>query len=183
MIGASGLVGGALVRVLERHGVPVTAAYRSRPVPGGPEVDVRDRVAVERACASVAPDVVFWAVVAPGGEAHALEVGGVTYVAEACARAGARLVYYSCSNIGNHLIARLRLRIAEDYASVFTVLGEEGILTRELAARMAELARFRSLIVHMYWRVDHARVFSEMAERIRALEEFQDRVRTFLAPR
>ena len=95
MIGASGLVGGALVRVLERHGVPVTAAYRSRPVPGGPEVDVRDRVAVERACASVAPDVVFWAVVAPGGEAHALEVGGVTYVAEACARAGARLVYYS----------------------------------------------------------------------------------------
>jgi len=89
----------------------------------------------------------------------------------------------ACSNIGNHLIARLRLRIAEDYAGVFTVLGEEGILTRELAARMVELARFRNLIVHMYWRVDHVRVFREMAQRIRALEEFQDRVRTFLAPR
>ena len=88
----------------------------------------------------------------------------------------------ACSNIGNHLIARLRLRVAEDYAGVFTVLGEEGIVGRELAARMAELARFRNLIVHMYWRVDHARVFSEMAERIRALEEFQDSVRRFLAP-
>jgi len=88
----------------------------------------------------------------------------------------------ACSNIGNHLIARLRLRVAEDYAGVFTVLGEEGILGRELAARMAELARFRNPVVHMYWRVDHARVFSEMAERIRALEEFQDSVRRFLAP-
>ena len=88
----------------------------------------------------------------------------------------------ACSNIGNHLIARLRLRVAEDYAGVFTVLGEEGIVGRELAARMAELARFRNLVVHMYWRVDHARVFSEMAERIRALEEFQDSVRRFLAP-
>ena len=74
----------------------------------------------------------------------------------------------ACSNIGNHLIARLRLRIAEDYAGVFTVLGEEGILTRELAARMAELARFRNLILHTYGRVDHVRVFSEMAETIRA---------------
>ncbi len=50
----------------------------------------------------------------------------------------------SCANIGNHLIARLRLRLAEDYATVFTILGEAGILSRELATRMTELARFSS---------------------------------------
>jgi len=55
----------------------------------------------------------------------------------------------TCANIGNHLIARLRLRLAEDYAGVFSVLSEAGILDRGLAARMAELARFRNLLVHL----------------------------------
>ncbi len=87
----------------------------------------------------------------------------------------------SCVNIGNHLIARLRFRLAEDYATVFTILGEEGILSRELASRMVELARFRNLLVHLYWRVDHHDIFRRMGERIHALEDFQTRVRDFLA--
>lgn len=86
----------------------------------------------------------------------------------------------TCASIGNHLIARLRLRLAEDYAGVFSVLGEAGILDRGLAARMAELARFRNLLVHLYWRVDHTQVFRRMQERIRLLEEFQESIRAFL---
>jgi uncharacterized protein YutE (UPF0331/DUF86 family)/predicted nucleotidyltransferase len=86
----------------------------------------------------------------------------------------------SCVNIGNHFIARLRLRLAEDYATVFAILGDEGILTRELADRLGELARFRNLLVHMYWRVDHQQVFRAMPERIRMLEEFQAQIRRFL---
>lgn len=89
----------------------------------------------------------------------------------------------TCANIGNHLIARLRLRLAEDYAGVFSIVGEAGILDRELAARMAELARFRNLLVHLYWRVDHTQVFRRMPERIRLLEEFQESVRAFLRKR
>lgn len=104
MIGASGLVGGALVRALERAGSRVTAAAHSRPVPGGVTLDVRERGEVERAVAAAAPDVVFWAVVAPGGVdaceadpagARRLEVEGLGHVAAAAARAGARVVYCS----------------------------------------------------------------------------------------
>jgi uncharacterized protein YutE (UPF0331/DUF86 family)/predicted nucleotidyltransferase len=89
----------------------------------------------------------------------------------------------SCVNIGNHLIARLRLRLAEDYATVFAILGEAGILSRELADRMTGLARFRNLLVHLYWRVDHQDIFRRMGERIQTLVEFQSRVRDFLASR
>ncbi|MFQ5830368.1 MAG: HepT-like ribonuclease domain-containing protein [Candidatus Methylomirabilia bacterium] len=89
----------------------------------------------------------------------------------------------SCVNIGNHLIARLRLQLAEDYATVFSILGEAGILSRELAGRMTELARFRNLLVHLYWRVDHQEILRRMGERIQAVEEFQARVRDFLASR
>jgi uncharacterized protein YutE (UPF0331/DUF86 family)/predicted nucleotidyltransferase len=89
----------------------------------------------------------------------------------------------TCVNVGTHLIARLRLRLAEDYATVFAILGEEGVLSRELAGGMMELARFRNLLVHLYWRVDQQQVFRRMAERIRLLEQFQADIRTLLASR
>jgi len=89
----------------------------------------------------------------------------------------------SCVNVGNHLIARLQLRLAEDYAAVFAVLAEEGIVSRELAGKMAELARFRNLLVHLYWSVDQQAIFRRMGERIRVLEGFQARIRDYLASR
>jgi len=104
VIGASGLTGGALVRALERDGAAVTAAYHSRPVPGGIALDVRDEAAVEGALAAAQPDVVFWTVVAPGGvdgceadpgAAGRLEVDGIGHVARAAAARGARVVYFS----------------------------------------------------------------------------------------
>lgn len=89
----------------------------------------------------------------------------------------------ACANVGNHLIARLQLALAEDYASVFRVLGDAGILDRDLAARMAELARFRNLLVHLYWRVDHRQVHRRLEERIGLLEGFREQVTRFLASR
>src|SRR5204862_5611468 len=67
VIGASGLVGGALVRVLERSGVEVVAAVRSRPLPGALALDVSDAAAVERTFVTTKPDVAFLAVNVPGG--------------------------------------------------------------------------------------------------------------------
>jgi CDP-6-deoxy-D-xylo-4-hexulose-3-dehydrase len=104
IIGASGLVGGALARVLERGNVPVTAAYHSRSIPNGVRVDVRDAASVQAAFDAAKPDVVVWSVVAPGGvdgcetepdEARALEVDGLRRVLECARRAGARVVYVS----------------------------------------------------------------------------------------
>ncbi len=104
VIGASGLVGGALVRALERSGVEAVAATRSRPIDGGIRLDVSDASAFERAFTAARPDVVFLAVNVPGGvdrceehpdEAHAVTVEGTRHVAAAAARCGAVLVYYS----------------------------------------------------------------------------------------
>ena len=104
VIGASGLVGGALVRVLERSAVEVVAAVRSRPLPGALALDVSDASAVERAFATTKPDVAFLAVNVPGGvdrcedhpdEAYDVNVAGTRHVAAAAAQHGATLVHYS----------------------------------------------------------------------------------------
>ena len=57
-----------------------------------------------------------------------------------------------------HACARL-LRVAPDeYAACFGLLADRGLLEPQLADRLKRMARFRNLLVHMYWKVDHRRV-------------------------
>lgn len=78
----------------------------------------------------------------------------------------------SCINIGNHIIARLRLQAPQDYGDVFRILGEYNILPPSLTGQMIDMARFRNLLVHVYWEIDHDRVYDSLSDRIRALEAF-----------
>jgi uncharacterized protein YutE (UPF0331/DUF86 family)/predicted nucleotidyltransferase len=78
----------------------------------------------------------------------------------------------SCINIGNHLIARSSLRPPQDYGDVFRVLGEYQILPLSLAEQMIDMARFRNLLVHIYWEIDHQKVFNNLPDRLGALEAF-----------
>lgn len=78
----------------------------------------------------------------------------------------------SAINIANHIIARLGLRAPQDYADVFRVLNEARILPQELANRMQDMARFRNLLVHLYWTIDHERVYNSLPNRIAFLEQF-----------
>lgn len=85
-----------------------------------------------------------------------------------------------CLNIGNHLIATLGLPIAEDYASVFQSLARGGILPPDVADVMADMARFRNLLVHIYWRVDPREVHRTLPHRIEVLETFLQAIVEYL---
>ena len=87
----------------------------------------------------------------------------------------------SCLNIGNHLIARLNLRLAEDYASVFRSLSEGQVISVRLAEDMADMARFRNLLVHLYWTIDHLLVYDTMAARIATLDRFKREIGAYVA--
>jgi len=57
-------------------------------------------------------------------------------------------------NIANHLCSRLLEKAPSNYAETFLLLGKQGIITPELADRLARMARFRNLLVHGYAKVD-----------------------------
>jgi len=78
----------------------------------------------------------------------------------------------SCINIGNHLIARLGLRTPQDYRDVFHILEEYQIIPSQWAKKMMDMARFRNLLVHIYWEIDHNRVHESLPDRIETLESF-----------
>lgn len=85
-----------------------------------------------------------------------------------------------CLNIGNHLIATLGLQVAEDYASVFQSLAAGGIIPPDVAQAMADMARFRNLLVHLYWRVDSAQVYETLPQRIEVLSDFSEAILQYL---
>lgn len=104
VLGASGQIGGALLGALARAGINGIGTYRSRPLPAALPLDVRDRDAVARCLDTLRPQVVFLAVIAPGGVdyyedhpdvAYAVNVEGTRNVALAAAELGVKLVFYS----------------------------------------------------------------------------------------
>lgn len=89
----------------------------------------------------------------------------------------------SALNIGNHLIARLGLQAPQDYADVFRILGEVKVLPWELAEEMMDMARFRNLLVHVYWEIDQVRVYDSLPVRLATLEAFAQTIARWLKER
>lgn len=81
-----------------------------------------------------------------------------------------------CLDLSNHLISRNELRIPEDYADTFRVLGEADVLDDDLARDLAEMARFRNRLVHIYWDVDDGLVHSFLREDLEDVDAFLEQV-------
>src|SRR5574341_108690 len=77
-----------------------------------------------------------------------------------------------CISIGNHLIARLGWRSPSDYADVFRVLCESKVIPGQIAEQMMDMARFRNLLVHVYWAIDHEKVYDSLEKRNATLKTF-----------
>jgi uncharacterized protein YutE (UPF0331/DUF86 family) len=57
------------------------------------------------------------------------------------------------------------------------MLGEGGIISRDLAAAMRRCAGLKNLLVHRYWEVDDARLYRELKEEgLEALRRFMRHV-------
>jgi uncharacterized protein YutE (UPF0331/DUF86 family) len=91
------------------------------------------------------------------------------------ANAAKYLLIVACEaalDVCNHLASRRASRSPEDYADCMTVLAELDVLSLELAQRLARMARFRNLLVHLYARVDDTEVHRVIREDLGDLEAF-----------
>ena len=71
-----------------------------------------------------------------------------------------------------HVSARRLRATPRDYAGCFALLGEAGVVAPDLTERLQRMARFRNLLVHVYWEVDHRRVHALMQENLEDLRAF-----------
>ena len=71
-----------------------------------------------------------------------------------------------------HVSSR-RLRTAPaDYAGCFGLFEEAGILAPDLAERLKNMARFRNLPVHVYWKVENRQVHAALRKNLGDLRAF-----------
>lgn len=63
-----------------------------------------------------------------------------------------------------HLAAKLLKKSPSDYANCFELLGEIGKFSKETLKCMANMAKFRNLLVHHYIKVDDNRVYDKLKE-------------------
>jgi len=77
-----------------------------------------------------------------------------------------------CIDICNHLVAKKGGRAPEDYADCFKLMADLGILENGLSERLAQMARFRNLLIHLYWRVDNERVYKILSENLVDIDQF-----------
>lgn len=75
-------------------------------------------------------------------------------------------------NICYHLAAKELHTIPDDYAQCFTILGDGGLISKDLAQNLALMARFRNRLVHLYWDVDYGQVHEIITNHLNDLESF-----------
>ena len=75
-------------------------------------------------------------------------------------------------DICNSIVARAGGRAPKDHADCFEVLKELDFLEAEFVERLKRMARFRNLLVHLYWKVDDKKIHQILREDIRDIKEY-----------
>lgn len=79
-----------------------------------------------------------------------------------------------------HISAKHLKKVPEDYAECFAIMAEGGIIPAELSENLQKMARFRNLLIHMYWKVDYGAVYEIMQNNLNDLRRFSEIVAALL---
>ncbi len=90
------------------------------------------------------------------------------------------LAVEAAQSICNHLAARVAREAPQSYADCFRILGESGVITKELAGKLASMARFRNLLVHQYGKVNDSIVYDILKNDITDLDRYIEEITPLL---
>lgn len=71
-----------------------------------------------------------------------------------------------------HVSAQRLQRAPETYAECFELLGEAEIISEDLSQDLQRMARFRAMLVHVYWEVDYDLVYDGLQTHLEDLQGF-----------
>lgn len=86
----------------------------------------------------------------------------------------------SAIDIANHIIAEKEFRKPSTYRESFEILYEGGLILENLSENLSDLAGFRNVLVHIYWRLDIDAVYEILQQDLGVLEGFESVVKRLL---
>lgn len=73
-----------------------------------------------------------------------------------------------------HVCAKRLKKVPEEYAECFAILSKAGIIPADLSMRLQKTARFRNMLVHMYWKVDYGTVYDILHDSLGDVRRFSE---------
>ena len=83
-------------------------------------------------------------------------------------------------DIGNHIIAKEKARVPADYAETFDILVEIGLIPENLGENLKKMAKFRNLLVHLYWKIDDRKILQIIKENLVDIKSFLNILLSYL---
>jgi len=91
-----------------------------------------------------------------------------------------QLAIESCLNVGNRIISLQQfekpIKPPETYADIFIGMESLGVIDKALRERLVQMARFRNMLVHVYWELDKRMVYEIIQQNLQDFRIFQDKV-------
>ena len=75
-----------------------------------------------------------------------------------------------------HVSAKSLKRVPNEYAECFAILADEGIIANDLSESLQRMARFRNILVHMYWKIDYGALYDLIQQRLNDLRHFSEAI-------
>lgn len=86
-------------------------------------------------------------------------------------------------DIGLILLSEQPVKAPAEYREIFPRLAEAGVLPREFGDRLAAMARFRNVLVHLYVEVDPVKVFEIVQQDLDDFDTFAKYIGDYLDAR
>ena len=86
----------------------------------------------------------------------------------------------ACIDIAAHIISTKDLERAETYAEMFEILGKNTIIEKDLSNKLANMARFRNILVHSYAKVDNSKILLFVKEELDDVSHFIKSILKFI---
>jgi uncharacterized protein YutE (UPF0331/DUF86 family) len=78
-----------------------------------------------------------------------------------------------CLDVANHIIASEKYRAPKDYADTFSVLGESGVIEKELSQNLKQMAKFRNRLVHLYAEIENNSIYAYIKNDLKDIRTFR----------
>lgn len=83
-------------------------------------------------------------------------------------------------DLGNHLIAEYGFKKPSTYRETFEILSAENLIPSKLGKELADLAGFRNLMVHIYWKLNLEEVYEILQKDLDTIKKFKRIVKDLL---
>jgi uncharacterized protein YutE (UPF0331/DUF86 family) len=75
-------------------------------------------------------------------------------------------------NLCYHVSAKKLKKIPREYAECFVILTENKIIPKEFGGELAKMAKFRNMLVPVYWKIDYEIIFDIIHNHLDCLRQF-----------